>query len=129
MNYIAPEVLDGKYNEKCDIWSCGVILYILVIGEYPFVGRNKSEILKKIKKGDYSFPNGFIEKSSSDIRELIGKCLNVNPNERISANEALNHSFFNLYDANEFFIHVTPAFLNKTINKYRKYFLSKTLIL
>ena len=121
LNYIAPEVLDGKYNEKCDIWSCGVILYILVIGEYPFDGRNKSEILKKIKKGDYSFPNGFIEKSSSDIRDLIGKCLMVNPNERISANEALNHSFFNLYDANEFFIHVTPAFLNKTINNIKKY--------
>ena len=121
LNYIAPEVLDGKYNEKCDIWSCGVILYILVIGEYPFVGRNKSEILKKIKKGDYSFPNGFIEKSSSDIRDLIGKCLMVNPNERISANDALNHSFFNLYDANEFFIHVTPAFLNKTINNIKKY--------
>ena len=121
LNYIAPEVLDGKYNEKCDIWSCGVILYILVIGEYPFVGRNKSEIIKKIKKGDYSFPNGFIEKSSSDIRELIGKCLMVNPKERISANDALNHSFFNLYDANEFFIHVTPAFLNKTINNIKKY--------
>ena len=121
LNYIAPEVLDGKYNEKCDIWSCGVILYILVIGEYPFVGRNKTEILKKIKKGDYSFPNGFIEKSSSDIRDLIGKCLMVNPNERISANDALNHSFFNLYHANEFFIHVTPAFLNKTINNIKKY--------
>ena len=121
LNYIAPEVLEGKYNEKCDIWSCGVILYILVIGEYPFVGKNKSEILKKIRKGDYSFPNGFVEKASNDIRDLIIKCLNINPNERISAKEALNHSFFNLYEANEYFIHVTPAFLNKTINNIKKY--------
>ena len=121
LNYIAPEVLKGEYNEKCDIWSCGVILYILVIGEYPFTGENKTEILNKIKKGKYHFPDGFVEKSSNEIRELISKCLQVDANKRISAKEALNDKFFNLYDANEFFIHVTPAFLNKTINNIKKY--------
>ena len=83
--------------------------------------------MKKIRKGDYSFPNGFVEKASNDIRDLITKCLNINPNERISAKEALNHSFFNLYDANEFFIHVTPAFLNKTINNIKKYEIKNSL--
>ena len=120
LNYIAPEVLEGKYNDKCDIWSCGVILYILVIGDYPFTG-DKNEILKKIKKGKYEFPSGFLEKSSLEIRELISKCLEVNPAKRISAREALNDKFFNLYDTNEFFIHVNPAFLNKTINNIKKY--------
>ena len=127
LNYIAPEVLKGQYNEKCDIWSCGVILYILVIGEYPFTGENKSEIINKIKKGKYNFPEGFFEKSSNEIRELISKCLQVDPNKRISARDALNDKFFNLYDANEFFIHVTPAFLNKTINNIKKYEIKNVL--
>jgi calcium-dependent protein kinase len=121
LNYMAPEVLEGKYNEKCDIWSCGVILYILVIGEYPFTGDSKSDIIKKIKKGKYNFPDGFKEKSSNELMELISKCLQVDVSKRISAKDALSDKFFNLYDANEFFIHVTPAFLNKTINNIKKY--------
>ena len=121
LNYMAPEVFDGKYDEKCDIWSCGVILYILVIGEYPFNGENKKEIVKKIKKGKYRFPDAFIEKSSNEIKELISKCLVVDPSKRISAKDALNDKFFNLYDTNEFFTHVTPAFLNKTINNIKRY--------
>ena len=121
LNYIAPEVLKHKYDEKCDIWSCGVILYILVIGKYPFTGKDKNEILSNIEHGNYSFPDGFVEKSSPEIRDLIQQCLQVNPSVRISAKKALNHPFFNLYETKEFFIHVTEAFLNKTINNIKKY--------
>lgn len=53
--YIAPEVLLGKYNEKCDIWSIGVILYILLSGEPPFPGSSDPEIISKVKKGKYNF--------------------------------------------------------------------------
>lgn len=121
LNYIAPEVLKHKYDEKCDIWSCGVILYILVIGKYPFMGKDKNEILKNIEHGNYTFPEGFVDKSSQEIRDLIQQCLQVNPSLRISAKEALNHPFFNLHEIKEFFIHVTEAFLNKTINNIKKY--------
>ena len=47
--YIAPEVIKGNYNYKCDIWSCGVILYVLLCGTPPFNGKNDQEITEKIK--------------------------------------------------------------------------------
>ncbi len=53
--YIAPEVIKKNYNEKCDVWSCGVILYILLCGYPPFSGRTEEEIMRKIKLGKYDF--------------------------------------------------------------------------
>ena len=127
LNYIAPEVLQNNFNEKCDIWSCGVILYILVIGTYPFNGKDKDDILNKIQHGSYTFPSEFTKKASAEIRNLIHQCLKVNPDERISAKDALNHPFFNLYETKEYFIHVTEAFLNKTINNLKKYEIKNNL--
>lgn len=53
--YIAPEVIESDYNEKCDIWSIGVIMYILLSGSPPFNGNDDDEILKAVKRGKYSF--------------------------------------------------------------------------
>jgi calcium-dependent protein kinase len=55
--YIAPEVLSESYDEKCDIWSCGVILYILLCGYPPFNGENDLDIMKAVKSGKYEFPS------------------------------------------------------------------------
>ncbi len=53
--YIAPEVLSKEYNEKCDIWSCGVILFLMLCGVPPFQGRNDKVVLTKVKAGQYDF--------------------------------------------------------------------------
>jgi calcium-dependent protein kinase len=55
--YVSPEVLSGDYDEKCDIWSAGVILYILLTGEPPFNGENDNIIYKKISQKKFSFPS------------------------------------------------------------------------
>jgi calcium-dependent protein kinase len=90
--YIAPEVLDKNYNEKCDLWSCGVILYILLTGEAPFGGDNDHEIIKNIKQGRLSFRK--LNKVSDEALDLVKKLLIKNPKERISAEEALKHPWF-----------------------------------
>ena len=53
--YCSPEVLYGEYNKSCDIWSCGVIMYYLLSGRFPFEGENQEEIISKIYESKYEF--------------------------------------------------------------------------
>ena len=99
--YVAPEVLGGNYNEKCDIWSAGVILYILLSGEPPFNGPNDNVIYQKIKKMEFNFPNEKWNNISIEAIDLIRKC--ICPEEfRLSAKEVLNHPWFKIIDNNYF---------------------------
>lgn len=88
--YIAPEVANYNYNEKCDEWSCGVILYILLSGVPPFPGNTNEEIIARIKKGFYSFDQPIWGQISNDAKDLIQKLL-CPVRSRISAKEALLH--------------------------------------
>ena len=92
--YIAPEVLKNGYNEKCDLWSCGVILYILLCGSPPFYGKNEKEIFKKILDGNFTFRHKIWNKISTEAKNLVLKLLQVNPTKRISAQEALEDVWF-----------------------------------
>lgn len=83
--YIAPEILAGEYNEKCDIWSCGVILYILLCGRPPFDGENDDEILENVSKGSYKISGPIWAKISAEGIDLIKKMLTFDPERRISA--------------------------------------------
>ena len=97
--YVAPEVLNGNYNEKCDIWSAGVILYILLSGDPPFNGSNDSAIYKKIKKMEFNFPYEKWNNISSDAIDLINKCICLEEN-RLSAKEILKHPWFKILEDN-----------------------------
>lgn len=72
--YIAPEVLLKKYTEMCDIWSCGVILYILLSGKAPFSG-NDEEIMEKVKIGKFDLKGDVWIKASKEVKDLISKML------------------------------------------------------
>lgn len=89
--YIAPEVLRGDYDERCDLWSIGVILYILLSGIPPFNGRNDQEILQKVSMGHFSFSHSHWDNISEKAKDLISQLLKFKPEDRITAQEALNH--------------------------------------
>lgn len=91
--YIAPEVLQGNYNEKCDIWSIGVILYILLSGEPPFPGETDAEITAKVKKGKYGFNRPVWKSRSKLVKEFIQYLMTYNPAERPDAVQALEHNW------------------------------------
>lgn len=87
--YIAPEVIGGNYNEKCDLWSCGVIMYILLCGKPPFFGKTDEEILRRVKVGEYSLEGPDWLTVSEGAKNLIRKLLTRNVSTRISASEAV----------------------------------------
>ena len=92
--YVAPEILHGvAYGTKADMWSLGVITYILLGGYPPFIEQNQRELFKKIKKGQYEFHPEYWGGISSGAKDLISKLLTVHPNKRISANDALRSSW------------------------------------
>ena len=93
--YVPPEILAGKYNEKCDIWSAGVILYILLSGDPPFNASSDNLIYAKIRKIDYSFPDDKWKHISKEAKDLISKML-IKEDSRLSASQVLEHPWFNL---------------------------------
>ena len=101
--YVAPEVIRKKYNEKCDLWSCGVILFILLIGNPPFRGDSKKEILNSVLKGVYTISGQDFFNLSKNAIDLIKKLLTINPEKRISAEEALNHPWFKEHKTKELY--------------------------
>lgn len=88
--YVAPEILEGvPYDTKSDMWSLGVILYILLGGYPPFIEQNQRELFRKIRKGQYQFHAEYWGQVSEEAKDLIRSLLTVNPEERITASDAL----------------------------------------
>jgi calcium-dependent protein kinase len=108
--YMAPEVIDGVYDERADVWSCGVILYCLLAGYPPFNGETDEDTFGLIRRGKYEFPSDPFNKVSSQAKDLINKLLIADPKKRLSAKAALNHSFFQTeVDTKKILLNITSA--------------------
>ena len=88
--YIAPEVLKENYTSKCDIWSVGVIAYILLSTNPPFQGNSDQDSLKKVAMGSYSFAQGW-SGVSDKAKDFVKQCLCVDPALRLTTQQALEH--------------------------------------
>jgi calcium-dependent protein kinase len=122
--YIAPEVLRGQYNEKCDIWSCGVIFYILLCGYPPFDGESDEDIYKAIESANYSFPEENWNQVSNEAKELIKKMLTLDVNDRISALDTLQDPWFKKFTGKN---HVDKNLAKNIFGNMKKFKKNKTL--
>ena len=90
--YMAPEIIKGqKYNEKVDIWSIGVITYMLLSGRNPFPGKNKNEVKYLIVSKVVDLTKPYFKNVSTQAKDFIMKCVNKNIEERFSAKQLLKH--------------------------------------
>jgi calcium-dependent protein kinase len=89
--YVAPQVLAGKYDQSSDLWSLGVIMYVVLCGYPPFYGETDADVLAKVRLGNFSFNAADWKNISEDAKNLIRMLLKMNPRDRYSAEQALNH--------------------------------------
>ena len=119
--YIAPEVIEENYNEKCDIWSAGVILYMLIAKKPPFDGKDKEVIYDKILDEEYNKHSRKLLDFSDEVRDLIDKLLEKDMDKRPSAKEALNHPWFKKYNGRAAFANFKFEEFNLIIEKLFNY--------
>jgi len=91
--YVAPQVLAGKYDHLSDLWSVGVIMYVMLCGYPPFFGETDAEVLSKVRLGNFSFNAADWKNVSEDAKNLIRMLLKMNPRDRYTAEQALNHEW------------------------------------
>jgi len=92
--YLAPEVITGGYGPQCDVWSLGVVMFVLLSGEQPFEGNSVQEIMRKIVIGNYQFAEDLWDSVSVQAKDLVVRMLTLSPYKRTSLKEALNHFWF-----------------------------------
>lgn len=99
--YVAPEVVDGEsYNEKCDCWSAGIILFIMLTGKPPYSGSNERQILENVRRKPFDPSDYQFQGISQEAIDLIIRLLDVNMRTRISAKDAVNHPWIEHYRSN-----------------------------
>jgi calcium-dependent protein kinase len=94
--YVAPEVIQKKYNSKCDLWSCGVIMFMLLSNKAPFGGRTDRDIIRNVMNGIYN--QNFLKNCNQITLNLISKLLEKDYKKRINAEVAMNDEFFNQFN-------------------------------
>lgn len=99
-NYIAPEVLDRHrkgHNEKVDIWSIGVICFVMLTGTTPFASKTQEDIYRKVKKLEYAWPKESSNFIPEEAKDVVSMCLDLDENMRPSADEIVEQPFFSMY--------------------------------
>jgi len=91
--YMAPQVLAGKYDQMSDMWSIGVIMYVMLCGYPPFFGETDADVLGKVRLGNFSFNPADWKNISDDAKNLIRNLLKMNPRDRYTAAQTLNHEW------------------------------------
>lgn len=91
--YMAPEIYERKYSQKCDIWAAGVMLYIMLCGYPPFFGESKDEIILKVKESKLEFDDEVWNELSNEGKTLISKMLSKEPT-RPTASQCLKDPWF-----------------------------------
>ncbi|CAD8068352.1 unnamed protein product [Paramecium sonneborni] len=92
--YMPPEVIEGDYDEKCDVWSLGVLLYSLLCGFPPFVGQSKEKLFQNIRVKDIKFESKVWNTISQEAKDLLSQMLSKDPQQRLSAKQCLDHPWF-----------------------------------
>lgn len=95
--YMAPEVIKGVYDQRCDVWSVGVILYLMVAGCQPFNAETDEEVEQLVRKMDYSFDIPQIDHITDNLRKLLSSLL-TDATKRLSADVALRHPWAASYE-------------------------------
>jgi serine/threonine protein kinase len=114
---VAPEILRGdRYGTEVDIWSMGVICYVLLAGYPPFYDEDQKKLFKKIKEGKYHFHQDYWSATSPDAIDMIKKMLCVNQQERWTARQLLSHAWITAGDEA-----LAAKDLSKSIESLRKY--------
>jgi len=92
--YVAPEILKNHpHDESADMWSVGVIIYVLLVGYPPFMEDRQRDLFRKIRQGEYTFNYDDWEGVSQDAKDMIRSLLVVDPAHRFSAKKALRHNW------------------------------------
>jgi len=126
--FSSPETISNNKSENCDIWACGIIMYYLLIGEYPFTGSNVDEFKSKIILGKFIFdPDKFLG-ISEEAKDLIKKCLKKDKDLRITILETVKHPFFDdLKDSRVYLIDEKKILENLKSQKERPIFYQMVL--
>jgi calcium-dependent protein kinase len=94
MAFMAPEVIQKRYDPQCDIWSTGVMLFFLLCGGLPFLGKDKEEVYAKIQAGKFQYSDPAWVDVSQETLDFIKELIVVNPKHRLQPKDALKHKFF-----------------------------------
>ena len=115
--YVAPEVLQDEYNEKCDIWSCGVIMFIMLTGKPPYPGKDSKTILNLVKTRPLVITPDRVPGVSEGAVDLLKKMLEIRPKSRVAAKDALQHPWLTSFGQPE----MIPADLSGTLSQLEQF--------